>query len=443
MNLYRKLTLANLLNWFAVRLVNFVRRWCAKIICVAIRIDPSRQIYRSNLRRLGYSDPSCVMKPGESIMLPFYNFKEAVKFLKYEISILYESKTLKLRLPIVINQDLKVPCSDVLTMQVPEGYLVAIDNVHVFADTDLIIHEKVALYDEIDKSNVNRYGIKSPIIKKVKENNLIIKKMSGKIIAIDRAIHLLRDHSKNYFHWLVENLPRLLLTDNIDDSVPILLEEGLPQQFYDALNIMNLKKRKIIYLKKNAAYKVKKLYYPSSLSIVHDNYGKPLYNKDSIYSDDGILYLRNNVLKSLSLEKQQKKRRIFISRKNSDYRQLINTTQVEELLISRGFEILFPENLSFISQVKLFAQAEIIIGQSGAGMTNFVFADPKCRIIMMVSNAPSTNLYLFGNLASALGMNIEYLIGKHFNIRKKCSIHADFSVDTNMLTKYLNKIGIE
>lgn len=160
-----------------------------------------------------------------------------------------------------------------------------------------------------------------------------------------------------------------------------------------------------------------------------------------MYSSIAINYIRNNILKKnthLDTNKKLKCRRLYISRKNSNYRQLLNSNEIEELLVQNGFEIVFPEYLSFFSQVQIFSQAEIIIGQSGAGMANFIFAPKDCKILIMMSDVSQTNLHLFGALAKSLDMDLEYIIGKSIVIRRKYSIHSDFYVDTKLLADYLN-----
>ena len=114
-------------------------------------------------------------------------------------------------------------------------------------------------------------------------------------------------------------------------------------------------------------------------------------------------------------------RKLYISRKNSDYRQLINSEEIEDALVARGFEIIFPEHLSFFAQVQLFSEAELIVGQSGAGMASFIFAPKDCEILMMMSDASQSNLHIFGALADSIGLSLKYILGKHINIKKsKC-----------------------
>ena len=47
-----------------------------------------------------------------------------------------------------------------------------------------------------------------------------------------------------------------------------------------------------------------------------------------------------------------------------------------------GFEAAFPSRLTFGEQVKLFSEADVIVGSLGAGMTNILFAPPAASVVM-------------------------------------------------------------
>jgi len=292
------------------------------------------------------------------------------------------------------------------------------------------------LYDEIEKNKKYIYGIKSSIIDKIKDGLITIKLPKRKTKIIERGIHFTKDHSKNYFHWIVECLPRLSLIEDLDINIPLIVDDDLPEQFYEALQLIN-DKRKVIKLKWAEAYKVKKIYYPSQLSVLHDNYGLPIYDKDAYYSLKAINYVQSIILRNLNITHRKNNRKIYVSRKNSDYRQLLNTTEIENLLVRQGFEIVFPEHLSFVAQVELFSQAKIIVGQSGAGMANFIFARYNCKILIMMSDAPQTNLHLFNSLARAASISIDFLIGKGVSFHNKFTIHKDFYIDEKLIISYL------
>ena len=435
--LYRKLTLANFLNWFAVRSLRLYTKICGQLILYAIALDPNREIFRKNLKDLKLSHVSFT---GRKQKFTFCTIADVEKYNHEEVTFFYTGKAICLSKPTVFNPNIVVPDSYACMAYLPDAYLAVMKNAQVFAGTDLIIVNNVAIYDEVDTEGSNQSAIKSPIILAVSANEMIVNMPKIKK-HISEGIHLTKDHSINYFHWLIECLPKLSLVSNLKADIPLLVDDSLPIQFYDALAMLNSEKREIIRMKRNCIYIVKKLYYPSRLSIVRDNYGLPVYAKDAIYSAEAIRFLRESVLAVINSDVEPS-RKIFISRKNSSYRQLLNSVEVEELLISRGFEIVFPENLSFLSQVKMFLQAKIIIGQSGAGMANFIFAPKTIKILMLLSDAPGSNLQLFNALAEAAGVRLQYLIGTTTSVLKKYNLHSDFYVDINLLANYLDKEAV-
>ncbi len=431
---FYKLTLANLLNWVAMRFYRAAKIVTGYMVTIAIGLNPSREIFQKNLDNLKLNRVVSFKKA----TLPYCSFPDGCKKLAARIVFYKAGDLINLLLPKVINDDFKVNEAYVCEAKLPDIYLAEISDAQVFAGTDLIVAGKSVLYDEIDKNFFDRYAVKSPVISSVYRESISIK-CPLKTTNIDQGIHFAKDHSFNYFHWIVECLPRLSLIAELDKNIPLLVDDGLPEQFYEALALLNQDNRGLIKLDRNNVYKVHELYYPSQLSIVHDNYDNPIYDKDVLYAPDGIKYVRDTILKQIvSHNNSMRRRKLYISRKNSDYRQLLNSDEIEDMLMTLGFEIIFPEHLSFFAQVQLFSQAEMIIGQSGAGMTNFIFAPKDCKLLMMMSDISQTNLHLFGALAQSLGMSLEYLIGKYKIALPIPHRHqTDFYIDTSLLIRYL------
>jgi hypothetical protein len=438
--LYKKLTLANLLNWLAMRFFRVASKFSTLLIGWAIYLDSSRLIFKKNFLYLSRHQGNRFLPAFTKYSLQLYSFPEGCKILQQEINFFDKNQTTILTLPKVINEDFTVSPKYACEAQLPDTYLAKLDDAIVFGGTDLIIVQNIVLYDEVNRNEKYIYGIKSPIIESIKKGLITIKLPKKFSQTIDCGIHFTKDHSKNYFHWTIECLPRLSIIEGLNKNIPLLVDDDLPSQFFEALQLVTKGDRKLIKINRSEAYKVKKLYYPSQLSIVHDNYKTPIYHKDAYYSPKAISFFRNLVLEALNLntESIQSFRKIYISRKNSDYRQLLNSNDIENLLIAQGFEIVFPENLSFWGQVKLFSQAKIIVGQTGAGMANLIFANKNCKILMMASDAPQTNLHLFNTLAKSVDISIDFIIGKGVSsFHRKFTIHKDFYVDTKLILNYL------
>ena len=94
------------------------------------------------------------------------------------------------------------------------------------------------------------------------------------------------------------------------------------------------------------------------------------------------------------------------------YRMLENEKALEEHAARAGYSILYPETLTFREQIRVFGAARQIVGPSGSGMLNAVFAEDGTKVLDMESfhttvrqhakiyaSTRKRYSFLFGNLA--------------------------------------------
>jgi capsular polysaccharide biosynthesis protein len=86
-------------------------------------------------------------------------------------------------------------------------------------------------------------------------------------------------------------------------------------------------------------------------------------------------------LKPTRSELRRRKRRLYVSRRAQTMRVMVNELALEAALIRRGFQIVRPERMSVADQIRLFSEAEVIVGPTGAGLTNALFAAPGCKVV--------------------------------------------------------------
>ena len=429
-----RIVLANFVHWVAIRSLRVGTSIVKLMLIYSIRLNPRRKLFRENLKKLQNKHFANAFY---SKKFPYYSFsKESVKSPN-NFTILSKQKQISLNMPKIVNKGFKINPKHECVATLPATYLAEIQNAQIFTGTDLIISDDRVLYDEIARDEVSTDAIMSNNIAELSKEEVTIKIPDGKLKIIETGIHMVKDYSTNYFHWVVEALPRLSLVSDLDNNIPLLVDSHLPFQCYEALDILNAGKRKIIKLDTDKSYIVKRLFYPSALSEFHDNYNEPMFDKDCVYSPEAIGFVRNQVLSKFEKPVSNKKRRIFISRKNSDYRQLLNSEEVEQILLDRGFEVVFPENLSFAAQVRIFSQAEIVVGQSGAGMTNMIFVPKECKVLMLLSDLPMNNLHIFNALALVNNIKLEFILGKYVVSRLNRKIHSDFYINIKDLIEYL------
>lgn len=113
-------------------------------------------------------------------------------------------------------------------------------------------------------------------------------------------------------------------------------------------------------------------------------------------------WLRKRILGNLASDldnSQSFSQRIFISRRKALGRRITNENEVIEALKPLGFAIYILEGMSYLEQVKLFAQAKVIVAPHGAGLTNLLFADRPIILELFGSYVGNE----FANLSRSLG----------------------------------------
>jgi capsular polysaccharide biosynthesis protein len=100
-------------------------------------------------------------------------------------------------------------------------------------------------------------------------------------------------------------------------------------------------------------------------------------------------------------------RKIFISRRNAPNPRLENQNIVEQIFLENGYEIIFPEIMSFYEKLKIFSEAEFIAGAYGAGFTNILFANKNAKIICI--QPKMIEWPWISNIAGILGQQCYFL----------------------------------
>jgi hypothetical protein len=347
---------------------------------------------------------------------------------KYFVSLL-PSRVMRVNEPQFVNKDLSEKdrgCVKSGEVVLPEVYLANLGNAIAIGQTSLVLTPQACLCDEQAESK-GKFSIRTRVDGLTLDWNTCQSRTNTKIIG--KAIHFCDDYSTNYFHWITECLPRMWVIDQFSEyaTVPLLVDEKLPPSFIESLHMVK-GEREIIRIRDHRFCEVEELLYPSVLSVVHDNYGDPKNIDDALISREGVEYVRKSFLK----ENSKGWRKIFIARKSPGYRNLLNSEEIEQMLVDDGFEIVFPEKLSFQNQVKIFSQASVIISQTGAGLTNLIFAPSGCKVFALTTKAIH-NYYAFNMLADACQVELQYILGDAVPGSHKYPVHEDFVVPINLV----------
>ena len=103
-------------------------------------------------------------------------------------------------------------------------------------------------------------------------------------------------------------------------------------------------------------------------------------------------------------------RRLFVSRRQwgNASRSMVNAELVERRLRGAGFEVVFPEELAIAEQIRLFAQARIVVGEYGSGLHNSIFCGGGSLVIGFRGTEGHPG-FLQSGLCEALGQDVGYV----------------------------------
>jgi capsular polysaccharide biosynthesis protein len=204
-------------------------------------------------------------------------------------------------------------------------------------------------------------------------------------------------YTNNYFHWLIETLPRLYSLQQYGRPVTLLMHQSLSELQQAVLAACLPDNVLVEYVESPGLLRLEQFILPSFLTTIWDFAYLP-----QSYLD----YIRGRIFEGFGMPASHiRRRRIYISRAKAEVRQVRNEIEILDILRPLGFEAHYLETLTFTEQVRLFQEAEIVISPHGAGLSNLLFAG-QIPVVEFTSRV-ITPVYFF--LSLSLGQDYHYL----------------------------------
>ena len=196
----------------------------------------------------------------------------------------------------------------------------------------------------------------------------------------------------NYYHWLVDTLPRLLV-----------IKEELKQKNYSLLipadcrefikrTLTYFEINQITYIKRDEFIQVKQLFVPYYLV------GSGHIHPPMVYE---VKQFFNQAIKSnSSLSK------IYVSRGRQKARKVVNEDQIIKIVEQFGFKVIYFEDYTFEQQVEIGKVAKYFVSSHGANLTNMMFMNDGSRVLELIkSHNPN---FCYWGLANAAKVDYYY-----------------------------------
>ncbi len=170
---------------------------------------------------------------------------------------------------------------------------------------------------------------------------------------------------RNYFHWLTETCAQLEALEalrSVSSLEPELLTRASPLPFQQqSLNLFAPSARTFAWNPADGPLRVTELIVPWQPGV------------PSGCSPRSLRWLQRAADSEISSTRRT--RRLHIQRSVQGWRSIANHADLNAALDKFGFESIDPASLTLRQQIRLFSEANWILGQHGAGLTNMIWAD--------------------------------------------------------------------
>jgi capsular polysaccharide biosynthesis protein len=235
---------------------------------------------------------------------------------------------------------------------------------------------------------------------------------------IEKGIALSGSYEKNWYHLLIEILPKLEMVEKLDaqfQAYPLIL----PASLLELPNIQDLIERltsnvEVVFMEKLFSYEVADCIFIESPVLA------PPKTKGNLVRTPTSQHIRPEIIKSFrskilnlftpeELEpRPNEPTRIFLARGEYSTRPY-NQDEVINVFEKYGFQTIYSDQLLLVEQVRIFFNAECIVGPSGAAWTNILFTRPSTRGLCFIADLPNIQYAApFSNLAHVFGMDLRY-----------------------------------
>ncbi|MHA3893211.1 glycosyltransferase family 61 protein [Acinetobacter sp. GXMZU3951] len=255
--------------------------------------------------------------------------------------------------------------------------------------------------------------------------------------------------SFNYFHWLIEILPKLLLLDkyliekySIEAIVVNQVVKEIPN-YKKVLEIVNAElKLPLIYLEQKTSYKFSEVYYITTFNNVLFNsvnniprieYG---YFSISILKKLRNLVLSKNVTPRIECENKYPKKIFLLRGEVSNFnKRFYNESEVAAFFIKKGFVCVKPEKYDFLEQVCLFSRASYIVGPSGAFWSNLIFCKENTKCISWLTGLHK-DFSVYSTIADLFKIDMKFLTANMLTSEMHGSYHVDIKEIEELYAQY-------
>ncbi len=264
-------------------------------------------------------------------------------------------------------------------------------------------------------------------------SGVLISKPTKTQRTIEEAIAGFGRCDANWFHFNIETLPRILNASRVTSNlVPVLVQSDIPQSAVDA--IVATTGREVIKIDGDFL-QVNELIVSQAKSATMDSVFLAAITGD--FTASSLASVKESLLTALPPEAGGEKRIVLL--RQGSYRRIKNIKKVLSVLNEYGFVSIDIGSMTLREQISVINNAEVIVSQGGAGVTNLLFANERAQFLGLIGPAKNQSLF-WENFLNVQKVKNSFIIGRHIGKRNRVLVHSDFVIPIKELRSTLQQL---
>lgn len=333
------------------------------------------------------------------------------------------------------------PCRKTLVGSAP--YAITIPDATILSQSSIVLTaDGTALHDLARDPEYGRlvdFVFDQSVIAR-REDRVLIDRADRPVDELDAGVMLIGASSNAFGHWMPEYLGRLQALERHPDfpCLPVIVDAAMPASHVDYLRRMV--SNPLVTLPAGGALRCNRLVVaPTTSRFLFSRFADDMVPEECMAPilPGTLRYVRQRMLAG-GRSTSAPSRRLYVTRRSTSRRRLLNEVEIEPELMLRGFETIDPDGMSFDDQFAAFRDAAAIVAPNGSALLNLIFCDPAAKLLVLTQPNLYAMVGYYGPLRE-LGFNPLILRG---DAPVRDNMHADFSIPLGRFRAALDALGV-
>jgi hypothetical protein len=269
-------------------------------------------------------------------------------------------------------------------------------------------------------------------------DKVFIKAPVSEIQSIPEAIFLSNRADENWFHLLMDTLPRYLFLKDLAPQIPVLIRADLPLTTKEFLH--KVLGRQIVELSPNSIVNAEKLHLLAARSTCFDSISDENETQVS-FSPLIIKMLVEWIGESLGVMQVNNAMSSGFFKRGSRQRRILNSGRIEKEALKKGLQIIEDNENTYRNQISIFSRLRFAVIPGGAMLANMIFMKPGSTVLCL-RGSRQNDLDLWKKLAEAVGLNYFEIAGppSYHGRNKLQRDHSNYFISSRKFRRTLSEV---